>query len=212
MKLFFRKILWKVLGIDFEHSLRIHDYVFLKKDMHSEIGYKTYDNGALVWRWTNAPIIIGKFCSIANNVRFIVDEGFHSASSITNFPLVNNLYKEEQKKSNSILAKKILSNIEQKEGITIGNDVWIGMGSYIMPGIKVGNGVTIGANSVVTKDIPDYAIVAGCPAKLIKFKHSDMDIKKLNNIAWWNWEEDIIKERIEYFYLSIDEFINKFSN
>lgn len=54
--------------------------------------------------------------------------------------------------------------------VIIGNDVWIGMRVVIMPGVKVGNGVVIGAGAVVTKDIPDYAIVGGVPAKIIKFR------------------------------------------
>lgn len=54
--------------------------------------------------------------------------------------------------------------------VIIGNDVWIGMRVIIMPGIKVGNGVVIGAGAVVTKDVPDYAIVGGVPARIIKFR------------------------------------------
>lgn len=55
--------------------------------------------------------------------------------------------------------------------VTIGNDVWIGMRSIIMPGVKIGNGVVIGAGAVVTKDIPDYAVVGGVPAKIIRFRN-----------------------------------------
>lgn len=54
--------------------------------------------------------------------------------------------------------------------VTIGNDVWIGMRSIIMPGVKIGNGAVIGAGAVVTKDVPDYAIVGGVPAKIIKYR------------------------------------------
>lgn len=54
--------------------------------------------------------------------------------------------------------------------VTIGNDVWIGMRSIIMPGVKIGNGVVIGAGAVVTKDVPDYAIVGGVPAKIIRYR------------------------------------------
>lgn len=55
--------------------------------------------------------------------------------------------------------------------VTVGNDVWIGMRSIIMPGVKIGNGVIIGAGAVVTKDIPDYAVVGGVPAKIIRFRN-----------------------------------------
>ncbi|UKM63959.1 CatB-related O-acetyltransferase [Flavobacteriaceae bacterium GSB9] len=205
-----RKYLWRILGVSYNQALKVHDYVFLKNDKHTIIGNKTYDNGALVWRWTNAKLTIGKYCSIANNVRFIVDEGYHNASTITNFPLVNNLFKDELLKAEKSVAQNIFKQVRQKEGITIGNDVWIGMGAYIMPGVSVGNGVTIGANSVVTKDVPSYSIVAGSPAKIIKFKHSEEEIKELNKIAWWNWKEQLVKERIKDFYNDVDLFIEKY--
>ncbi len=101
---------------------------------------------------------------------------------------------------------------QQKEGIDIGNDVWIGMGAILLLGVKIGNGVTIAANSVVAKDVPDYAVVGGSPAKLIRMKYDESTIHKLNAIAWWNWDEQIIKERIEDFYGNIDDFIIKYSD
>jgi virginiamycin A acetyltransferase len=205
-----RNFLWRILGIHYDHALKIHDYTFLTNDKNTSIGTNTYHNGALVWRWTNSKLTIGKYCSIANNVRFIVDEGHHTASSITNFPLVNNLFKKELLETNSGVAHDIINEIKQKEGIWIGNDVWIGMGAYIMPGVTIGDGVTIAANAIVTKDIPDYVIVGGSPAKIIKYKHNEENIRQLNEIAWWNWEEKIIKERINDFYGDINVFIEKY--
>ena len=201
-----RKLLWRILGFDYQILLNKTDYVLLKNDRYTEKGTRTYDNGAKVWRWTNTPLIIGKYCSIANDVNFIVDEGHHSISPITNFPIVNNLFKNNES-INGITKETFFSEFKQKEGITIGNDVWIGMGAYIMPGITIGNGVTVAANAVVTKDIPDYSIVAGVPAIIIKKKFDDETIKKLNEIAWWNWDENIIKERINTFYGSINDFL-----
>ena len=104
-----------------------------------------------------------------------------------------------------------LERFNQKEGIEIGHDVWIGMGTYILPGVKIGNGVTVAANSVVTKDLDDYTVVGGVPAALIKRKHTGEQIDKLNKIAWWNWSENIIKERLEDFHLPIENFIEKYS-
>lgn len=205
-----RKFLWRILGFDYQMLLNKTDFTLLKNDQFSKVGTKTYDNGAKVWRWSNAPLKVGKYCSIAHNVNFIVDEGFHTISAITNFPLANNLFKNE-KTIDGKDKKVFFSKFKQKEGIIIRNDVWIGMGAFIMPGITIGNGVTVAANSVVTKDVPDYAVVAGSPAKIIKYKFDSEVIHKLNKIAWWNWDEQLIKERISYFYGNINEFINKYS-
>tara|TARA_R110001583_G_scaffold195129_2_gene369584 strand:+ start:343 stop:975 length:633 start_codon:yes stop_codon:yes gene_type:complete len=205
-----RKFLWRILGFDYQMLLDKTDFTLLKNDQYSKVGTKTYDNGAKVWRWSNASLIIGNYCSIANDVNFIVDEGFHTISEITNFPLAKNLFKDENS-INGLSKGDFFNKHIQKEGIVIGNDVWIGMGAYIMPGITIGNGVTIAANAVVTKDISDYTVVAGSPAKVIKTKFDSETIIKLNKIAWWHWEESIIKERINYFYNDIEEFINKFS-
>ncbi len=205
-----RSFIWRILGFDYKMMLNKTDFTLLKDDKYSTLGLRTYDNGAKVWRWTQSPLTIGKYCSVANNVNFIVDEGFHSALTITNFPLVNNLF-EENEYIDSCKKNDYLKEIKQKEGITIGNDVWIGMGTYIMPGVSIGNGVTIGANSVVTKDVLDYQVVAGTPAKVIKIKYDTDTIDKLNEIAWWDWDEKLIKERINDFDQDVKIFISRYS-
>jgi len=209
MFVWIRKILWHILGFDYQTMLNKTDYVLLKNDNYSEIGTRSYDNGAKVWRWTNAPLKIGNYCSIAHDVNFIVDEGHHTLSSITSFPLADNLFKNKIH-INGVTKEKYFSKFKQKEGIIIGNDVWIGMGVYIMPGVTIGNGVTIAANSVVTNDVGDYCLVAGSPAKMIKKKYSDDQIEKLNKIAWWNWDEKEIKNKINDFQLDINQFIKKY--
>jgi virginiamycin A acetyltransferase len=193
-----RVALWRILGFDYKTILNKTDYMLLKNASYVTMGTRTYDNGAKVWRWTKAPLKIGKYCSIANNVNFIVDEGFHKMSSITNFPLASNLFKDDNQ-INEIDKQVFFSKFEQKEGITIGNDVWIGMGAYILPGVTIGNGVTIAANTVVTKDIEDYVVIAGVPGKIVKTKTSSLNIIKLNEIAWWDWEESEIKKTYKIF-------------
>lgn len=201
IKFFIRKIIWRALGVDYHHLLKKLDYNLLKYDKFTKIGKGSYDNGAKVWRWTDAKITIGNYCSIAFDVNFIVDEGFHLSSSITNYPFLNHLPKD--------FAETFKQN--QKQGISIGNDVWIGMGAFLLPGVKIGNGATIAANSVVNADVPDYSVVAGCPAKVVKMKLNEKQIESMNKISWWNWGEDFIKERLTDFYtLSVDEFIAKY--
>ena len=59
MMFFIRSLIWRVLGLNFKNVLRIHDYIFLKDDPYTTLGHRTYENGALVWRWTKSEIIIG---------------------------------------------------------------------------------------------------------------------------------------------------------
>ncbi|WP_374330133.1 CatB-related O-acetyltransferase [Soonwooa sp.] len=200
-----RKFLWRLLGIDYNQILNKLDYVLLKNDLYKEIGRGTYDNGAKVWRWTKSPLIIGNYCSIAHGVNFIVDEGYHQSSEISNYPFIHNKTTEEK-------CVKIRNTFQQKEGIKIGNDVWIGMNCIILPGVEIGNGVTIAAGSVVHQNVPDYAVVGGVPARIIKMKHNTETIQKLNKIAWWDWPIRKIDENRIDFYLSIEEFIQKYAD
>lgn len=97
-----------------------------------------------------------------------------------------------------------------KGNIIIENDVWIGAKSTIMSGVKIHNGAIVGACSVVTKDVPPYAIVAGNPAKVVKYRFNEKQIDGLLKIAWWNWTEDRIKsEAMNMWSPNIDEFIDK---
>lgn len=91
--------------------------------------------------------------------------------------------------------------------ITIGNDVWLGHNVIITNGANIGNGVIAGAGSIITKDVPDYAIVVGVPARIIRYRFNPEQIAALNRIKWWNWSDKKIREKYEDFYLPIDEFI-----
>lgn len=188
---FLRKILWRILGIDYSHILKVIDCRYLKEDCHKSIGYMSYDNDAIVYRWTDEPISIGKYCSISYDVKFVVDDGKHQYNTITSYPFKSN-------------------KISEKRGIEIGNDVWIGLGCTILYGVKIGDGATIAAGSVVTKDVPPYTVVGGVPAKVIKEKCSGEEAQKMIEIAWWNWEKELIESRIDNFKLSYKDFIEQY--
>lgn len=81
----------------------------------------------------------------------------------------------------------------------IGNDVWIGANAVICRGVVVGDGAVIGAGSVVTHDVDPYSIVAGGPARVIKKRFDDETIKKLLEICWWEFDDEIIKNNYEFF-------------
>ena len=93
--------------------------------------------------------------------------------------------------------------------IAIGNDVWLGHNVIITNYANIGDGVIAGAGAVITKDVPDYAIVAGVPAHIIGYRFTEEQIRALKEIAWWNWSDDKIRENYDDFFLSADEFIHK---
>lgn len=210
-----RKKLWQILGINYYNYLKGKKHTYLKDADWPHIGNKSYDNGAFVWKWyNNSHLKIGKYCSIANDVNFICDSGFHTESQVTSFPLFHEILEKNDEviiKDVSYKAGEIKDKIRpQKANIVIGNDVWIGMHATILPGTKIGNGVTIMAGTIVSDDVPDYAIVGGVPAKVIKFKHNQVIIDALNKISWWDWSEEKIKLNINDFYLPIEIFIKKY--
>lgn len=97
-----------------------------------------------------------------------------------------------------------------KGDIIVENDVWIGAKSTIMSGVKIGNGAVVGSCSVVTKNVPPFAIVAGNPAKVVKYRFSDDQISSLLKISWWDWSEEKIRQNgMKLWSGDINKFIEE---
>lgn len=123
---------------------------------------------------------IGKFCSIGFGVQFISPYANHQTHSITTYPFWHIFSTKEN-------LQPWLEEADYKGDTIIGNDVWFGRESMIMPGVTIGDGAIIGARAIVTKDVPPYAIVAGNPATVIKYRFSQEMIQELLKIQWWDW-------------------------
>ena len=87
----------------------------------------------------------------------------------------------------------------------IGNDVWIGNGAIINSGLKIGNGAVIGCGAIVTHDVPDYAIVVGQPARILRYRFDQQTIALLSKLQWWNWSQDTIKKNIPMLSRKMDK-------
>jgi len=106
----------------------------------------------------------------------------------------------------------IYEKVKKRGSCTIGNDVWLGRNVIITNYANIGNGVIAAAGAVITKDVPDYAIVAGVPARIIRFRYTPEQISALNKICWWDWPDEKIRECYNDLYLPVDEFIQKHLN
>ena len=135
-------------------------------------------------------LIIGKFCSIACGAKFLFNSANHTLSSLSTYPFP--LFFEEW----GLEKKNVADSWDNKGDIIVGNDVWIGYEAVILSGVTIGDGAVIGARAVVTKDVPPYTIVGGVPAKPIKKRFSEENIKKLQSIRWWDWPKEKIAENI----------------
>jgi acetyltransferase-like isoleucine patch superfamily enzyme len=164
---------------------RIQRFVILRKCVVSDYSYIGYNTNIY-----NASI--GKFCSISKDV--CIGLPSHPTKFISTSPLFVNV----QNGTGYSWSKQDLFN-SVPEKVMIGNDVWIGMKSTIMGGITIGNGAIIAAHSVVTKDVPPYAIVGGVPSKIIKYRFDDSIIETLQKSEWWNRSDDFLQKNIISF-------------
>lgn len=131
-------------------------------------------------------LVIGRFVAIASGTRFIMNGANHAMGGFSTYPF--NIFGQGWEDGFDPE-----SWIGQSRGDTvIGNDVWIGMGCTIMPGVTIGDGAIIAANSTVVSDIPPYAIAGGNPAKVLRTRFDDATIERLCDIAWWHWPAERI--------------------
>jgi acetyltransferase-like isoleucine patch superfamily enzyme len=163
-------------------------------------GKHTYGKPIIHWENNNAKLIVGNFCSIAENVKIYLG-GNHRSDWVTTYPFGH-------------IHQNIFNNFNgeghpsTKGDVIIGNDVWIGGNVTIMSGVTIGDGVVIANNSHVVKNIEPYSLVGGNPAKLIKYRFTHEQIKKLLEIKWWNWDDIKINEFSPLLCNNnIDEFI-----
>ena len=140
---------------------------------------------------------IGKFCSLGSDLK--IGLGIHPLNFISTYP---GLYG-----SNASGATRFVQENQTHQEFTtikIMNDVWIGDNVIILDGVTIGNGAVVGAGAVVTKDVPAFAVFAGVPAQLIKFRFSASEIEALNNFGWWDRDIKWLKAKSHLFTRKTD--------
>lgn len=179
----YSKIFKKIRGASIKNS-KIHSsskveagssFINSNMDKHSFCGYDCDINNAE----------IGAFCSIANGV--IIGGGAHPIDWASTSPVFYSGRDSVKKKFSEFNRSKPLKSY-------IGSDVWIGQNCIIKQGINIGHGAVIGMGSIVTKDVKPYEIVAGNPAKLIRYRFNESICEKLNASKWWELEEQVLEK------------------
>lgn len=134
--------------------------------------------------WSRDKLIIGKFCQIAAGVEFVMNDANHQMNAVSTFPF----YTLEGWE----MPPPAPTDMPFKGDTVIGNDVWIGQNSVILPGVHIGDGAIIGANSIVGTDVAPYSIVIGNPARELRKRFDDDLIDLLLRFRWWDKSTDEI--------------------
>jgi chloramphenicol O-acetyltransferase type B len=167
---------------------RVNSYESLLETGLLTVGKHTYGK-PMIYHWDRTTKIeIGNYCSIAAEVVILLG-GNHRTDWVTTYPFTefSDFWTE---------AANISGHPATKGNITIGSDVWIGNGAMFLSGVLVGHGAVIAARSVVNKDVPPYAIVAGSPARVVNYRFEAEIVSALLKLRWWDWPEEIVRKNM----------------
>jgi chloramphenicol O-acetyltransferase type B len=152
-----------------------------------------------IWTFPHEPntkLIIGKYSAVGGTHLL---GGQHAVKHVASYPFRIHWGMEGAGQD---------GNPAVRGDIVIGSDVWVTFGSYTLSGVTIGDGAVVATGSIVTKDVPPYAIVGGNPAKVIKYRHTEEQIAALLEIKWWDWPEDEIRKAVPYLASEdVDAFI-----
>lgn len=170
-------------------NIEVGDYTMYNDFVHDPIDFEK-NNVLYHYPVNKDKLKIGKFCSVACGAKFLFTSANHTMKSLSTYPFP--IFFEEW----GLDGKDISNAWDNRGDIVIENDVWIGYEAVILSGVTIGDGAIIGTRAVVTKDVPPYTIVGGVPAKPIRKRFDDETIKKLEEVRWWNWDDEKIRQSI----------------
>lgn len=139
-----------------------------------------FETDNVLYHYGPEKLVIGKFCALGTGVRFIMNGANHRVDgpSTFPFPIMGGSWSEHF---------DLITDLPSRGDTVVGNDVWFGHGAMVLPGVRIGSGAIIGSGAVVTGDVPDYAIVGGNPARVIRARYTERDVARLLALAWWDW-------------------------
>jgi len=193
-------------GYDAPDPMQVHPIagqdrlVFLKPLVNSpniEVGDYTYyddpddptsfERKAVLYGYGPERLVIGRYCAIGAGVRFVMPGANHADLGPSTFPfgIFGPPWDETM---------DLVMSAPSRGDTTIGNDVWLGYQALVLPGVTIGHGAVVAAASVVTRDVPPYAVVAGNPARVVRMRYDEDDVGRLLRAAWWDWPMPLVTQ------------------
>jgi virginiamycin A acetyltransferase len=173
--------------------------VFLKalvEDPRIEVGDYTYyddpddalafERRAVLYGFGPERLVIGRFCAIGSGVRFLMPGANHADRGPSTFPF--GIFGEPWAEP----TMDLVMSAPSRGDTIVGHDVWLGYRALVLPGVRIGHGAIVAAASVVSADVPPYAIVAGNPARVVRRRYDDEDVARLLRAAWWDWPIELV--------------------
>ena len=166
-----------------------------------QVGRFTYFHESVRFlTWVSGEkIVVGDFCSVADGAMICVG-GNHRTELVSTFPFDNILLHKPNPTRTYKTTRDTL----------IGNDVWIAARACVLGGAHIGDGAVVSTGAVVSGDVPPYAIMAGNPAQVVRYRFSKTTVERLQRLKWWDWPNDKIRANVEWFYRPIQEFLDHF--
>jgi len=185
------------------HPIARHDRtVFLRPVVQSatiEVGEYTYydsfgdplafERDAVLYAFGPERLIIGRFCAIAAGVRFLMPGANHAELGPSTYPF--GIFGPPWDTT-----MDLVMSAPSRGDTVVGHDVWLGYSALVLPGVTIGHGAVVAAGSVVARDVPPYAIVAGNPARVVRSRFAEEDVERLLRAAWWDWPMELITRHL----------------
>ena len=167
-----------------DEGIDVGDYTYYDDPDHAT----EFVTRNVLYRYGPERLVIGKYCAIATDTRFIMAGANHPAVGVSTFPfgIFGGRWAEQ--------TMDIVTGVPSRGDTVVGNDVWFGYRSVVMPGVTIGDGAIVASGAVVVSDVPAYSVVGGNPAKVIKHRFEAPDVDRLLRAAWWNWPPALVTE------------------
>lgn len=150
-----------------------------------------FERNNVLYHYGPERLVIGKYCALAAGVRFIMNAANHRRDGVSCYPF-------PMMGGDWLAQMDLLADRPTGRDTVVGNDVWLGYRATVLPGVRIGDGAIVAAHAVVAEDVPAYGVVAGNPARLVRRRFPDDQVRRLQRLAWWDWPVEVVTRHVRH--------------